>query len=339
MLNKIFFIIACILFLSVSPLYSQEKADEYVLKLGSLAPEGSVYMELIRELWDRVYKETGGRVNVKYYPGGVLGDEPDMVKKMRMGQLQIGAFTSQGILSIAPIMAVMELPFLFESLDEIDYVKEKMFREFATAFEKQGFFLLTFVDQGGFLNFYSVNPIKTLDDLKKEKVWAWADEPLSIESIKSLGISPVIVPVPEVLPALQRGDITVVNFSPLACVALQWHSKIKHIIQLNFRYAVGIIVMDLATWNKLPLDIQKTILKINEDILPKMSISIRHTSNKLLFAMTQQGIDIIKMDESEKNKVKEMMLTTHQKFAGSLYPEGTLQKVRHYIEEYRKIQR
>lgn len=329
----IFTFLSWFILISIS---AQEKKDaELVYKLGTLAPEGSVWMERLREIMGEIETETGGRVKVLFYPGGVMGDEPDMVKKMRYGQLHLGGFTIHGTITIAPEMAVMSLPFLFDDFDELDYIRKKMFPEFREIFRKKGFMLLSWVDQGGFINYYSKSEIHKPEDMKRLKVWAWSGEPVNIATAKALGITPITTPVPEVLPSLQTGLIDTFPTTPLACVALQWYTQIKYIILMNIRYEPGVVVQTLDTWNKSPEDIQQITLRAANRFEPKAIASIRLASNKSIESMMKQGIQLITLTEEEKELFKNMTRRVYDELAGKLYSKELLESILKEIDNYR----
>jgi TRAP-type C4-dicarboxylate transport system substrate-binding protein len=334
MKTKLFIIIFTIIF--YIPLSAQEeKKPEFVYKLGTLAPEGSVWMERLREIMGEIDVLTNGRVKTLFYPGGVMGDEPDMVKKMRYGQLQIGGFTIHGTITIAPEMAVMSLPFLFDDFDELDYIRKKMLPEFREIFRKKGFMLLSWVDQGGFINYYSKTEIHSPDDMKKLKVWAWSGEPVNIATAKALGVTPITTPVPEVLPSLQTGLIDTFPTTPLACLALQWYTQIKYIILLNMRYEPGVVVQTLESWNKAPEDIQRITLEASDKFEPKAIASIRLASNKSLESMVRQGIKLVTLTKEEKEVFKNMTRSVYNELAGKLYSKELLDKLLKEIDDYR----
>lgn len=324
------------LFVLIFSIKAQEKKEaEFVYKLGTLAPEGSVWMERLREIMGEIETESGGRLKTIFYPGGVMGDEPDMVKKMRYGQLQVGGFTIHGTITIAPEMAVMSLPFLFEDFDELDYIRKKMLPEFREIFRKKGFMLLSWVDQGGFINYYSKSEIHSPEDMKKLKVWAWSGEPVNIATAKALGITPITTPVPEVLPSLQTGLIDTFPTTPLACVALQWYTQIKYIILLNFRYEPGVVIQTLESWNKSPADIQQITLDAAERFEPKAIASIRLASNKSIESMMKQGIKLVTLTKEEKEVFKNMSRSVYDELEGKLYSKELLDKILKEIDDYR----
>ena len=154
------------------------RADEpYVLKFATLAPAGSTWMNVITEWAGKVEKESQGRLKFKFYPGGVSGDEPDMIRKIRFGQIHGAAMTGHGIGSIYSPARVLEIPFLFRNYEEVDYVRAQMMPEIRAGFRKNDYELLGWMELG-FIRFFSRTPIHSMDDLKKRRIWLWQGDPL-----------------------------------------------------------------------------------------------------------------------------------------------------------------
>ncbi|HEY4716740.1 MAG TPA: TRAP transporter substrate-binding protein DctP [bacterium] len=325
-----------LIFLSTTKsVYAQESKPEYVIKIGTLAPEGSVWMEKLKEIMNIIEQKTNSRVKNTFYPGGVMGDEPAMVKKMNLDQLQMGAFTIYGIYTIAPEMAVMELPFLFEDVSEVDYIRNRVRPVFDEIFEKKGFKLLSWVDQGGFDQIYSKHPIKNLNDLAKQKTWAWTEQPIPIETYKAIGIAPVTTSVLELLSSLQAGIVDAFYTTPLACLALQWCLQIRYINMLNFKYEAGAVVMTMKAWNSLPKDIRQIIINEVRAFEPKVIASIRIASDKALMRMIQEGIQVVPFDPAERELFKKKTRVIYQQLAGKIYSKDLLDRILKDLDKYR----
>ena len=167
-----------------------QAAKIYTLKFATLAPAGTTWVNLLEDWADEVKRESKGRLVIKIYPGGVQGDEPDVLKKMRFGQLQGGAFTGYGIGQIYSPTRVLELPFLFNSVDEIDYVRAQYLPEIEQGYRDNGYELVGWMEVG-FIYFFSKAPISTLDDLKARRIWNWQGDPMGKAFFDASGLSPV----------------------------------------------------------------------------------------------------------------------------------------------------
>ena len=196
-------------------------APEYTIKFATLAPSGTTWMNLLEE-WDRDLRaRSNGRIGFKFYPGGVQGDEPDVLKKMRFNQLQGGAFTGYGIGRMYSPARVLELPFLFNNTDEIDFIRQQFTDEFKQGFKDNGYTLLGWMEVG-FVHMFSREPIRSLEDMKTRRVWLWQGDPLGQAFFKASGISPVPLSIMDVYTSLSTGLIDTVYSPPLGAFALLW---------------------------------------------------------------------------------------------------------------------
>src|SRR6185369_11901336 len=181
-------------------------AGDTEIRLATLAPSGSPWMEVLNKAQAEIKEKTGGRVTLKYYEGGQQGDERDFVRKIGLGQLDGAAITSIGLAMIDESIRVLELPMMFQSAEELDYVADKMWPYFQKKFEKKGYKLN---DRGevGWVYFMSKNKVESLADLKNAKVWQWGDDQIVAAMYRKLNISGVPLGVPEVDAGLTSGKI------------------------------------------------------------------------------------------------------------------------------------
>jgi TRAP-type C4-dicarboxylate transport system substrate-binding protein len=312
--------------------FSQPK---YVIKMGTLAPEGSTWMNMWKGVSKWVEEKTKGDIKFVTYPGGVMGDEPDMVRKLKLDQLQMGGFTVNGIYMIAPEMLVLELPFLFRDYGEVNYVRKKLFDRFNEFFLKRGFVLIAWIDQG-LIRMYTKERVENLEQLRKQKMWVWAGEPVAIQTFKAWGVNPIPSSVPEALSSLQTGLVNAIYTSPLACVALQWYTQIKYIIDLDIRYEPAVVVENKSTYDKTPKEYQKYVREAMEIFLDDFLREIQQSNVKSLVGMYEQGIKPVKWSEDEVKKLEELSRKVWYDLADKLYPRELLEEVIKTIEEYRR---
>lgn len=307
----------------------------YVLKMGTLAPEGSTWMNMWKGVTNFIMKKTGGEVKFITYPGGVMGDEPDMVRKLKLGQLQLGGFTVNGIYMIAPEMLVLELPFLFEDYGEVNYLRKKMLERFNEFFVKRGFVLLAWIDQG-MIKMYTKNKVENLEQLRAQKMWVWGGEPVAIETFKAWGINPTPTSVPEALSALQTGLVNAIYTSPLACVALQWYTQIKYVIDLDIRYEPAVVVELKSVYDSMPKEYNALVSEAMDLFLDDFINEVQQSNARALTGMYDNGIQLVKWDESEVKKLKELSKRVWDSLADKLYPRSLLDEILKNLEEYRK---
>ncbi len=188
---------------------------------------------------------TAGRVTIKFYPGGVMGNDAQVLRKIRIGQLQGGAFTAGGLAERYGALNLYGIPLLFRSLDEIDAVRAELDPELAAGLEQAGFVTFGFIE-GGFANVLANEPIHSVEDMRRKKVWVPEGDPISFMAMEALGLSPAVLPVTDVLTGLQTGLIDIAFASPVAALVLQWHTKVKYITELPVSYSMGIFAIEKA---------------------------------------------------------------------------------------------
>jgi TRAP-type C4-dicarboxylate transport system substrate-binding protein len=220
------------------------------IKIATLAPEGSSWINTFHAIDAEVRAKTDKQIGFKFYPGGVLGDEKDMLRKMHIGQIHAAALTSAGLSAIFSEMDVFQIPFLFESHSEVDYIIEEMDAFFQKGIDENGYILLGW-SEGGFVRLMSTTPIATLDDLRRAKVWTWEDSPMTKVIFDQANVSAIPLSVPDVLVGLQTGLVDVVYAPPSGAIVLQWFTKTKYMTDVNLIYLIGGLVMQKNLFHKL----------------------------------------------------------------------------------------
>jgi len=266
------------------------RADQpYILKFATLAPAGSTWMNVISEWSGKVEKESQGRLKFKFYPGGVSGDEPDMLRKIRFGQIHGAAMTGHGIGSIYSPARVLEIPFLFRNYQEVDYVRTQLMPEIRAGFRKNDYELLGWMEIG-FLRFFSRTPINSMDDLKKRRIWLWQGDPLGTAFFAASGISPVPLPITEVFTSLSTGLIDTTVAPPLGAIALQWFTKTPYMTEIPMADGIGGLVVSSKFFNGLPKDLQELLLRTGNEASEKLLVETRKDNEKSLAVLKQNGI-------------------------------------------------
>lgn len=225
-------------------------AQADVIKIATTAPDGTAWMREMRAGADAVKTRTEGRVELKYYPGGVMGDQATVQRKIKIGQLQGGAFTGGEVSGINPDMQLYSLPFLFRSQAEVDAIRAKFDAPIKDGFEKNGFVALG-LSGGGFAYIMSAREIKTRDDLKAAKVWVPQGDHIAEIAFKNAGVTPISLPLADVYTSLQTGLIDTAANTLAGAIAFQWHTKIKHIVDLPVSYVAGVLVVDKKAFDKV----------------------------------------------------------------------------------------
>ena len=268
------------------------------IKIATVAPDGTAWMREMRAGGDAIKARTSDRVQIKYYPGGVMGDEPAVLRKIKIGQLQGGAFTGGELSQLVKDAQIYSLPFLFKTQDEVDKVRVQLDPLLKKSFEQAGFEAVG-ISGGGFAYLMSVKDIKNKDDLKAAKVWVPQGDRIAEAGFKASGVTPIPLPLADVYTSLQTGLIDTVANTPAGAIAFQWHTKLKHMVDLPLTYVVGILVIDKKTLDSLSADDRKAV---NDEIgaaFARLEKINRDDNSETRGALEKQGVTIFKPNADE----------------------------------------
>ena len=273
-------------------------AQAATIKIATVAPDGTAWMREMRAGADQVKKDTDGRVEIKYYPGGVMGDEPTVLRKIRIGQLQGGAFTGGELSQLDKDAQIYSLPFLFRTQDEVDKVRAQLDPLLKQSFDKVGFDVAG-ISGGGFAYLMSVKDIRNKDDLKAAKVWVPQGDRVAEAGFKAGGVTPISLPLADVYTSLQTGLIDTVANTPAGAIAFQWHTKVRHMVDLPITYVVGILVIDKKALDTLSPADQKAV---NDDLgaaFARLEKINRDDNAQAKIALQKQGMEIFTPNAAE----------------------------------------
>ncbi len=311
----------------------------FTIKLGALSPEGTSYMILANQAKEEFEKLTNKEVKIVWYAGGVMGDEPEMVRKIRIGQLHGGGFTGYGLGVVEPSVRIFELPGLFKSYEEFFYVQSKLEDEIKKRFEEKGFELITFFPIG-FVYIFSDRPIQKLEDFNGVKLWVWSGDPLAAEVAKSLqGYAQLVnLAIPDVLTGLQTGMINAFYNLPYGAAALQWANYIKYMIDYPITLSLGGVVVSKKAMEKLKPEYRAELVKLIRDKFKIASKSLVDENTKSVEEFKKKGIKLLSLpeDSPDLKKFLDIFFKIHEKFKGELYPPELYDKLLKIVNEYRK---
>jgi TRAP-type C4-dicarboxylate transport system substrate-binding protein len=270
------------------------QAHAMKFKIATLSPDGTVWMQKMREGASELAKKTDNRVQIKYYPGGVMGDDKAVLRKIRIGQLHGGAVVSGSLTRYYPDNQIYSMPLKFKSFEEVDYVRKFLDQRIIDGLEKGGF--VTFgIAEGGFAYVMSDVPIVTVDKMRKQKVWIPDNDPTLLEAIRAFGVNPIPLSIADVRAGLQTGLINTVATPPIGAVALQWHTQIKYLTNEPFLYIYGLLAVDRKAFEKIsPFD-QRVFREIMGRVFRDLDRLNRQDNVKALEALRKQGIEFVKV--------------------------------------------
>ncbi|RMH45361.1 MAG: hypothetical protein D6689_00075 [Deltaproteobacteria bacterium] len=262
------------------------------LDVATLAPERSAWLNILEEAAAELRRATAGRVAVKLYPGGARGSEREMVRELRRGRLDGAVLTSVGLSLIYPGIRVLELPFLFESTAEVDYVRAQMWPQFQAAFAQRGFVLAAYGDLG-WTYLYSNRPVRAREDLNRIKAWAWQDDPIVRALYRRIGLNGVPLGVPDVAAALASGRIDAVYGPPLAIVAMQWHTGVRYASSMPVAYSMGAVVLRADALAGLSAADRAAFDAFARRLSRELVARVRRDNRRALRAMVAGGLQIV----------------------------------------------
>jgi TRAP-type transport system periplasmic protein len=265
------------------------------IKLASIAPDGSHWMRQMREGAEQIRERTAGRVELKFYPGGVMGNDAQVLRKIRIGQLHGGAFTAGGLAQRYPALNLYGMPLLFRSLDEVDYVRERIDPKLEAGLEAAGFVSFGF-SEGGFANLMAKQPIRSIEDLLRKKVWVPEGDQISFRAMEALGLSPVVLPVTDVLTGLQTGLLDVVAASPVAALVLQWHTKISYRTELPVSYSMGVFAIEKRTYDRLEAADQRVIEEVMTGVMSGIDTAARDDNRQARRVLADSGVQPVQVE-------------------------------------------
>jgi TRAP-type C4-dicarboxylate transport system substrate-binding protein len=305
-----------------------------IIKIATLAPEGSSWINTLKQINADVSQKTNKQVRFRIYPGGVLGDEKDMLRKMYIGQIQGAVLTSSGLSAIFHEMDVFQIPFLFQNYNEVDYVTDKMDAFFKKGFEDKGYIMLDW-SEGGFIRLMSTIPVDTLAKLKKAKVWTWSDSPMAQAIFDEAQVSGIPLTVPDVLVGLQTGLVDVVYAPPSGAIALQWFTKTKYITDVPLMYLVGGFVVKKSTFEKISPEHQKILRESFNEYMDELKLVIRKENQEALEVMAKQGLKLLKPSDSQINEFKALSEKAMRRLKKNSFSQEVYQEVVEHLNTFR----
>ncbi|MBI9076623.1 MAG: TRAP transporter substrate-binding protein DctP [Desulfatibacillum sp.] len=327
--------ILLVVFMVVLPGAAFSKSYEYVWKSGSLVPKGVGYATQINEiLVPGFLKATDGKLILKTYFGGIMGDDEDVLKKVRIGQLQAAGSGAQLALLVCPDMGVTNLPFLFDNYDEVDHVRKAMYPVFDEIMQQEGLKLLLWLDQG-FDQIYSVNqPISSLESFKQAKFLTWSGD-IEVAFLEAMGSSAFPVNVPEFNSAIRQGLADAYIGPPIWGVSTQMYSIIRYINKTDIRYSPAVFFVSMEAWEALPPQYQKNIMEQREGWQTPFIQGSRADNQKCMDAMFNYGVQEAIMPTEVLEAMKTRSRPIYMQMAGKVYSRKILDQTLDLLEEYR----
>jgi len=320
-----------VLLLMLSP-----ASEARTFKIATVAPDGTAWMKKIREGAQLIKEKTQGRVKFKFYTGGIMGSDKSVLKKIRIGQLHGGAVTGGSLAEIYSDAQIYSLPFMFQTFEEVDYVRKTMDPMIRQGLQAKGMKVLG-ISEGGFAYFMSRTPVRKVEDLSSLKNWLPEGDPITQTIYETVGVSPVPLPLSDVYTGLQTGLIDTVGGPQTGAIAFQWHTKVKYITDIPLVYLVGMLALDEKAFNKISPDDQKIVETTMAKVLKELDVINRNDNIMAREALKQQGIEFINLTAEEEKRWRKLADDTMVSLAKKgFYTEGMYNVLTSLLKEFRQ---
>ena len=305
------------------------------LKIGSLVPKNSLYHRQLMEVGEAWKKSQTGTPRFNVFTDGSQGGEAEMVRRMRIGQLQASLLSVVGLRDIEPsIAALQNLPLAFRSWEELDYVREKMRSGMEKKFLEKGYVVLAWGD-AGWVRFFSKQAAFSPDDFKKMKFFAWGAEAEQQEIMKSLGYTPVPLEPTDILPSIQTGMINVVPSTPYFALASQIYSTAPHMLEINWAPIVGAFVITKKSWDEMSPETQKVLRAASDTAGSVIRAQARKEVEEAVDAMKKRGLQVNKPNPEQLKEWRALSESLYPRIRGKMVPAETFDEVFAHLRTYR----
>jgi len=304
------------------------------IKLGSIAPKGSPWDNALRKLAAEWSSISQGRINLKIYPGGIAGGEEDMLRKIRIGQLNAAGLTGVGMCRVFPGILTVQLPLMVRTDEELYYILGKMRPTFEEKLEAKGFKVLIW-SKVGWVHFFSKKPVIKPDDLRAHKMFNYAGDPDGTQAWKEAGFHPVPLSVNELMTALQSGMVDAFSTTPLSAAAYQWFGLAKNMCGMKWAPLIGGVVISTRTWEKIPADLRPQLLKAARKIGREAQIEIDKADAEAIKIMKQHGLTINPVSPEIEAQWLAEVKEGFNKVMGKSFDKETFDKVKQHLKNFR----
>ena len=313
-------------------------AKNVVIKLATVAPKDSTWHDYLNEIDEGWREASDGKVRLKIY-AGTLGDEDDIMRRIRIGQLDAATVTTAGLSTMDAAAKALHIPLAFSSYEELDFVQERMAKPVQEALQKKGIVVLSWGD-AGWVHFFTKQPVQTPEDLRKLKLFVWAaGETTEAEEIwKKLGFNPVPLSSVDILPALQTGLITAYQAPPLAALANQWFAFTGFMTDMKWVPLTGATVISTRAWSKIPAELRPKLAEIVEQAGHRLRDNVRRLEQDAIDAMVKRGLKIVPVPADVLAEWRRLAESVYPDIRGNIVPAVYFDEVIRLRDEFRATQ-
>lgn len=299
----------------------------FLIKFATLAPDNSTWMKHMRRLDKRIRKKSDGQIGFRIYAGAIAGDELDVLRKLRIGQIHCAGFSGVGFGQILPMVRILDLPFLFRDYSETDLVHSSLEDFFAEHFREKGFEFLAWAEVGN-VHIFSKTPIQRVEDLATLKVWTWSGDPISKETFSRMGTQPIPLSITDVTTALNTKMVNTVYAPPLGALALQWHHPLKYVTALPLAHSTGAVLLSRKAASKISGPLITMLRAEFRRAMKDLTAELRNQTDETMKIIQESGLTLVPVPKDEE---LEKFYAVHDQvaraFSGKMYPRELLDRV------------
>jgi TRAP-type transport system periplasmic protein len=306
-----------------------------IIRMGTLVPKNSPWHDILLKMGEEWNKSSGGKIELKIYPGGEQGDEPEMVQKIRIKKLQAVALSGAGLSGIDAAVTALEIPMMLSSYEELDYVREHISDRLEKGLLQHKFIVLNWGD-AGWVHFFTKQPAMRPDEIRKMKLCVLQGDNSTFQLYKLNGFHPVALAATDILTGLQTGLIEAFQSPPLFALSNQWFGGAKNMLDIPFAQLVGATVIDKDVWDKIPAPIQKEMRASARTAGVALREEIRKAESNSIPMMQQFGLNVVHADAKATAEWHKLAEAIWPNLRGTLVPADLFDQVLHLRDEYRK---
>lgn len=310
-------------------------AQTTIIRLGTLVPKGSRWEQILQQMGDEWKKASGGKIELKIYPGGEQGDEPEMVQKLRIKKLQAVALSGAGLSGIDPDVSALQVPMMLSSYDELDYVRDRISDRLEKGLAQRGFIVLNWGD-AGWVHFFTKTPAAHPDEIRRMKLCVLQGDTATFELYKANGFLPVSLAATDILTGLQTGLIDAFQAPPLVALSNQWFGGAKNMLDIPFAQLVGATVITKDVWDKIPAPVQKEMMASARTAGVALREEIRKSEAGAVPLMQQFGLNVVHADPKAVAEWRQLAEGIWPKLRGAVVPTDLFDEVKRLRDDYRK---
>lgn len=305
------------------------------IRMGTLAPKGSSWHKLLEEMGFRWKQATNGEVDLTIYAGGVVGGEEEMIRKMRIGQLQAAAISNAGLAEVERDAYGLMIPMMFESYQEWDYVRERVNPRLESKLEAKGFQVLTWSDVG-WVYFFTREPLTTPAQLRERRLGASPTETATINIMKWAGLNPVPITIADTATGLQTGLIDTIYIPLIFAQGSQLYRDANNMTNLRWVPLQGALVMHEKGFRRIPAEHREKIFAIAEEIGQRLRLQTRDREQEALQTMKERGLEVWPVDDETRQRWREMAREAYPKIREELVSPEMFDQVERLRDEFRQ---